>query len=283
MPMIQTRDGTELYVKEAGTGRPVVLIHGWPLSSASWDDQIVALAEAGYRAIAYDRRGFGRSDQPASGYDYDHFADDLADVMDACGVDGDATLVGFSMGGGEIARYLTRHGSSRVRSVALISSVVPYMLKTPDNPNGVDQAVFDQMEAGMREDRADFFRTFLKDFYGVGWIAKPVSDAVLDWSWGLCLQAGLLPTLRAAEAFATTDFRADLASFTVPTLVIHGTEDKTVPIDATGRVVAARVPGSQLIEYEGAAHGVFGSEKQRLTEDLLGFLRAGVRVDEPAL
>jgi pimeloyl-ACP methyl ester carboxylesterase len=283
MPMIQTSDGAELYVKEAGTGRPVVLIHGWPLSSASWDDQIVALAEAGYRAIAYDRRGFGRSSQPGTGYDYDRFADDLADVLAACGVERDATLVGFSMGGGEIARYLSRHGSERIRSVALVSSVVPYMLKTPDNPEGVDSSVFEQMEAGMRKDRADFFRGFLKDFYGIGWIAQPVSDALLDWSWDLCMQAGLLPTLQAANAFATTDFRPDLKSFTVPTLVIHGTADKTVPIDATGRAVAAAVPGAQLIEYEGAAHGVFASEKQRLTEDLLGFLGAGVRTPEPAL
>ncbi len=273
MPMIETSDKVRLYVKSWGTGRPVVLIHGWPLSSDSWDPQMEALANAGYRAIAYDRRGFGRSDQPDGPYDYDRLADDLADVLAATGVQGPAALVGFSMGGGEVARYLTRHGTSKVSRVALVGSVVPYMLKTDDNPHGVPQETFDEMTQGMLDDRAHFFTGFFKDFYGQGIVTKAVSKEMIDWAWRLAMQAGLRPTLACAKAFATTDFRPDLASFTVPTLVIHGTADKTVPIDATGRVVAATVPGAELIEYEGEPHGLFATEQKRLTSDLLLFLQ----------
>lgn len=272
MNRIQARDGTQIYVKAVGQGRPVILIHGWPLSADSWDPQIVALAQAGYRAIAYDRRGFGRSDQPPSGYDYDTFADDLADVMKATGATGDVALVGFSMGGGEVARYLSRHGGAGVTQAVLVSSVVPYMLQTDDNPEGVPQAVFDQMTAGMREDFRGFFTSFFKQFYGVGFVTQPVSDEQLDWAWMTSQMAGQYATLQAAQAFATTDFRPDLAHFRVPTLVIHGTADKTVPIDATGRVVAAQVPGAQLIEYDGEPHGLFATQQARLTQDLIDFL-----------
>lgn len=272
MNRIQARDGTLIYVKSIGQGRPVILIHGWPLSADSWDPQMLALAEAGYRAIAYDRRGFGRSDQPPSGYDYDTFSDDLADVMAALGAQSDVALVGFSMGGGEIARYMSRHAGRGVTQAVLVSSVVPYMLQTEDNPDGVPQATFDQMTAGMREDFRGFFSTFFKDFYGVGWVTQPVSDEELRWAWATSQMAGQYATLQAAQAFATTDFRPDLPHFRVPTLVIHGTADKTVPIDATGRVVAERVPGAQLIEYDGEPHGVFATQQNRLTQDLLDFL-----------
>ncbi|BEV00715.1 alpha/beta hydrolase [Novosphingobium olei] len=272
MPMIETRDGTSLYVKSWGEGAPVILIHGWPLSGDSWDPISHTLAEAGYRAIAYDRRGFGRSDQPSGGYDYDTFADDLADVMAATGASDNVTLVGFSMGGGEIARYMSRHGGRGVARVALVSSVVPYMLKTQDNPEGVPQSTFDQMTDGMLEDRAKFMASFFKDFYGVGWISQPVSDEVLQLSWATAMMAGLRPTLAAAKAFATTDFRPDLPSFTVPTLVIHGTSDKTVPIEATGRAVARAVPHATLIEYDGEPHGVFATQVERLKANLLDFL-----------
>jgi pimeloyl-ACP methyl ester carboxylesterase len=274
MPIIETRDGTEIYVKDWGNeGRPVILIHGWPLSADSWDDQAMALAQAGYRVLAYDRRGFGRSDQPWDGYDYDTFADDLADVIDAAEIESDAAIIGFSMGGGEVARYMSRHGGKAVSQAALIGAVVPYMLKTPDNPDGVDQSVFDQIAAGINKDRPDFFRSFFKDFFGVGVISHPVSQAVLDWAWRLSMQAGLRPTLAAAEAFASTDFRPDLASFTVPTLIIHGTSDATVPIDATARAAAKAIPNARLIEYDGAPHGLFATHKSRLTADLLAFLR----------
>lgn len=272
MPMIKTRDGVQLYVKDWGSGRPVVLMHGWPLSSDSWDDQALAIADSGMRAIAYDRRGFGRSDQPFGGYDYDSLADDLADVMKETGAQ-DAAIVGFSMGGGEVARYMARHGGKDVRQAALISSVVPFMLQTPDNPDGTPQSVFDGMTQKMKEDRAGFFAGFFKDFYGVGLFDQSVSDAVLTWSCNVSMMAGLKPTLACAKSFATTDFRPDLAAFHLPTLIIHGTADKTVPIDAAGRAAAAGILGSQFIEYEGAPHGLFATHKEKFTKDLLAFLR----------
>ena len=272
MHMTETRDGTHLYVKTWGEGQPVVLIHGWPLSGDSWDPVTQALAEAGYKAIAYDRRGFGRSAQPSGGYDYDTFADDLSDVIKAHAGGQDVALIGFSMGGGEIARYLSRHGGKGVSRVALVSSVVPYMLKTGDNPNGVPQEAFDEMTSGMLDDRAKFFTGFFKDFFGVGLLSHPVSDEVLHLAWITAMQAGLRPTLAAAKAFATTDFRPDLASFSMPTLLIHGTADKTVPIDATAREVAKAVPHATLLEYGGEAHGVFATQRERLTQDLLDFL-----------
>lgn len=272
MPHIDARDGTRLYVKDWGQGRPVVLIHGWPLNADSWDDQALALAEAGYRAIAYDRRGFGRSDQPGTGYDYDTLADDLRSVIEATGATEDASVIGFSMGGGEVARYLTRHGTQGVRSVGLIGSVVPYLPKTEDNPDGAPQAVLEGIVESVREDRAAFFNTFFDQFFGVGFISKPVSEDVLDWAWNAAMQAGLLPTVRAAQAFSSTDFRPDLPAFTVPTLIIHGTSDKTVPIGATGRAAAAAIPQSTLIEYDGAPHGLWATKKERFTRDLLDFL-----------
>ena len=272
MPYIATRDDVDLYVKDWGEGRPVVLIHGWPLSSDSWDPVANALAEDGYRVIAYDRRGFGRSDQPWDGYDYDTLADDLADVMEAADITEDATLIGFSMGGGEVARYMSRHNANGLVSAALISSVVPYMLQTADNPAGVPQKTFDEMTQGMLTDRPAFMRTFLKQFFGQGLISHPVSGETLDWAWRLAMQAGLKPTLDCAAAFATTDFRPDLASFTVPTLVIHGTDDRTVPIDATGRAAAAGIARSQLVEYDGAPHGLFVTHQAKLIADLKSFL-----------
>lgn len=270
---VTTKDNTRLYLKDWGQGRPVILIHGWPLSAASWDDQAMAIADAGMRAIAYDRRGFGRSEQPWDGYDYDTLADDLAAVIEETGAQ-DATLVGFSMGGGEVARYLSRHGGRNVVQAVLISSVVPYLLKTPDNSNGVPQAVFDTMTQGMKEDRAKFFVNFFKTFFGEGLLSKPVSDEVLEWARDTAMEAGLKPTLACAKAFATTDFRPDMAAFTVPTLIIHGTSDKTVPIDPTGRAAARAIPHARLIEYDGAPHGLFATHKEQLTEDLLAFLRS---------
>lgn len=272
MSKIKTRDGTELYVKDWGSGRPVIMLHGWPLSADSWDDQAVAIAQSGMRAIAYDRRGFGRSDQPWDGYTYDTLADDLADVMAATGAS-DATIVGFSMGGGEVARYMSRHAGKGVRQAGLIASVVPYMLKTPDNPNGTPQETFEEMTAGMKDDRAHFFAKFFNDFYGVGFFERTVSDEVLRWSVNQAMMAGLRPTLACAEAFATTDFRPDLAALTVPTLIIHGTDDKTVPIDAAGRAAAEGISNVRYSEYDGAPHGLFATHKEQFTHDLLAFLK----------
>ena len=272
MTKIHTRDGTKLYVKDWGEGRPVILMHGWPLSADSFDDQAKAIADAGMRAIFYDRRGFGRSDQPFHGYDYDTFADDLADVMEAKGVTENAALVGFSMGGGEVARYMSRHGGRGVTQTAFVASVVPHLLKSKGNPDGLSEAQLNKMSEQMKADRADFFASFFKDFYGVGLVSHPVSQAQIDASWNVAMTASLQATLKAAEAFGTTDFTGDLASITVPTLIIHGTADKTVPIDATARVLNKALPHARLLEYDGAPHGLFASHKERFTADLLSFL-----------
>ena len=272
MPYVKTRDGTDIYVKDWGEGRPVVLLHGWPLSADMWDAQMMALADAGFRAIAYDRRGFGRSGQPWSGYDYDTLSDDLADVLEATGAQ-DAAVIGFSMGGGEVARYMSRHDGKGVVAAGLVASVVPYMPKTDDNPQGTDPSVFDQIGQGLREDRAHFLRhSFFKQFFGVGYISSPVSDDVLDWATSVAMQAGLKPTLACSEAFSQTDFRPDLSAFRVPTLIVHGTGDQTVPIDAAGRAAAAGIAQSQLVEYDGAPHGLNVTHGERLSRDLLTFL-----------
>ena len=273
MPRAVTKDKVSLFYKDWGPrdGSPIVLIHGWPLTGDSFDDLAVALAEDGYRSIVPDRRGFGRSDQPWDGYDYDTFASDVEAVLDDAGISGRFALAGFSMGGGEVARLVARHGE-RVTSAILIGSIVPYMLHADDNPNGVPQSVFDDIAAGIKEDRAAFFTSFAKDFYGVGMLDSAVSEAVLHDFFRQAMMAGLRPTLAAARAFATTDFRDDLEAFTMPTLVIHGTKDATVPIDATAREVAKAVPGARLIEYEGSAHGLLASDKERLTSDIREFL-----------
>jgi pimeloyl-ACP methyl ester carboxylesterase len=272
MPFIKTRDGTNLYVKDWGSGRPVVLIHGWPLNADSWDAQANALAEAGFRAIAYDRRGFGRSDQPWNGYDYDSLTDDLADVLKETGATSDVTLVGFSMGGGEVARYMSRHGGQGVIAAGLIGSVVPYMLKTDDNPNGVAEKDLASIGEGIKEDRYKFFQDFFPQFYGNGWIDKDVSQGQIDWAFQASNMAGLRPILACADSFGHTDFRGDLAHFNVPTLIVHGTADKTVPIDATAREAAKGIRQAQLVEYDGAAHGLTASHQDRFTKDLLTFL-----------
>jgi pimeloyl-ACP methyl ester carboxylesterase len=272
MPYIKTRDGTDIYVKDWGSGRPVVLIHGWPLNADSWDEQAMALADAGFRAIAYDRRGFGRSGQPFSGYDYDTLTDDLADVLRETGADQDATLVGFSMGGGEVARYMSRHNGQGVVAAGLIASVVPYMLQTDDNPDGTPGDKLNAIGEGIKKDRYGFFQSFFKDFYGVGLIEHPVSQGQVDWAWAASNMAGLKPILECAESFGSTDFRPDLASFRVPTLIVHGTSDKTVPIDAAGRAAAAGIANSQLVEYDGAPHGLTTTHSDRFTNDLLTFL-----------
>ncbi|VVT07572.1 Non-heme chloroperoxidase [Sphingomonas sp. EC-HK361] len=272
MPYIKTRDGTDLYVKDWGSGRPVVLVHGWPLSADSWDAQAMALADAGFRAIAYDRRGFGRSGQPWNGYDYDTLSDDLADVLDQTGAGQDATLIGFSMGGGEVARYMSRHDGKGVIGAGLISSVVPYMLKTEDNPDGVPEETLQSIADGIKKDRYGFFPGFFQDFFGVGFISSPVSSETVDWACQVTNQAGLRGILKCAESFGHTDFRGDLPAFRVPTLIVHGTSDKTVPIDASGRAAAKGISQSQLVEYDGAPHGLTVTESDRFTGDLLTFL-----------
>lgn len=274
MAFFQTRDGTNIRYKELGEGRPIILIHGWPLSSDSWDPVMIALKDAGMRAIAYDRRGFGRSDHAASGYDYDTFADDLADLIAELDLEPHIGLAGFSMGGGEVARYMSRHGGKGVGAAVLVSSVVPYMLKTEDNPAGVSRSTFDEMTRGMKTDYRKFFTGFFEDFYGDGWIRNKVADEEKNWAWMTTMMAAKWAVMDAAEAFATTDFRPDLPYFKVPTLVIHGTADQTVPIEATGRAVAKSVPQAQLIEYADEPHAVFATQTERLSKDLIEFFTA---------
>jgi non-heme chloroperoxidase len=274
MPFIKTRDNIDLYVKDWGSGRPVILIHGWPLNADSWDDQAMALANAGHRVIAYDRRGFGRSGQPWGGYDYDTLSDDLAQVIEATGAT-DATIVGFSMGGGEVARYMSRHGGKGVVKAGLIASVVPYLLQDDSNPDGLPaDFIEEKMKQPIRDDRPGFFEQFPKMFYGVGYITSPVSEGVLHHFTQMALQAGLKGTLDCIDAFAKTDFRPDLPAFNVPTLIVHGTSDQTVPIDLSARVAARGIAGAQLIEYDGAPHGLNVTEKDRLSADLIAFARS---------
>jgi pimeloyl-ACP methyl ester carboxylesterase len=271
MPYASARDGTRLHYKDWGSGRPVVLIHGWPLSGDTFDDAALALAEKGFRAIVPDRRGFGRSDQPWGGHDYDTFADDVAAVLEEAGVGGPIAIAGFSMGGGEVARFVSRHRETEVSHAVLIGSVVPFLLQTDDNPNGAPREVFDGMIEGIRADRAKFFEDFLKDFFGVGWGA-PVSEAAIRNAWRQAMTAGLKPIVACVRAFSETDFRPDLKAFTMPTLIVHGVEDRTVPIELTARTAANAIEGSKLIEYTDGAHGLFESHKDRLIGDLLDFL-----------
>ena len=280
MPYAKAKDGTTLYYKDWGKGKPVVLMHGWPVTGDTFDDMGMALAEKGYRAIITDRRGFGRSDQPWDGNDYDTYTDDVAAILDDAGISEPAAMVGFSMGGGEVARYLSNHGADKISHAALIASVVPYMLKTDDNPDGVDQSVFDEMTEGMEKDRAGFMQTFAERFYGVGWISSPVSQGTLDAFFQSAMMAGLHPTLEAAAAFATTDFRPDMAAFTMPTLILHGTADKTVPIDPTARQAAKMIPHAKLIEYDGAPHGLLVTNKDEIIRDLLAFLQGSESGEE---
>jgi pimeloyl-ACP methyl ester carboxylesterase len=272
MSYVTTGDGVRLYVKDWGAGRPVIMMHGWPLSADTFDDLSMALAASGMRAIAYDRRGFGRSDQPWGGYDYDTLADDLAAVIGATNAT-DAVLLGFSMGGGEVARYMSRHRGANVSRAILVASIVPYMLKTADNPHGVDQPTFDGMAEAIQADRPKFWATFFRNFYGVSMMSHPVSDEVLEWSCDVAMQGSLKATLACAESFATTDFRRELASFTVPTLLIHGTGDQIVPITASARPAAAGIANSTLVEYDDGPHGLYASHKERLIDDVLAFLR----------
>ena len=274
MPFVKTRDQVDLYVKDWGSGRPVILLHGWPLNADMWDYHAMRLAEAGHRVIFYDRRGFGRSEQPYSGYDYDTLADDLAQVIEQTGAQ-DATLVGFSMGGGEVARYLSRHDGRNVVKAGLISSVVPYMLKDDSNPNGVDPSVLEeQIRAPIADERPTTLAKIAQQFYGVGMISSPVSQETLDDFVRQGMLGSLKATLDCVDAFGRTDFRPDLPAFRVPTLIVHGTSDKTVPIDTSGRAAARAIAGSTLIEYDGAPHGLTLTEQERLADDLLAFVRS---------
>jgi pimeloyl-ACP methyl ester carboxylesterase len=271
MPYIITDDEVEIHYNDWGAGTPVVLIHGWPLNADMWEKQTTFLVENGLRVITYDRRGFGRSDQPWDGYDYNTLAEDLDVLLEELEIEG-ATLVGFSMGGGEVVRYLSTFGSARVSSAVLISAVTPYLLKTDDNPDGVDPKVFDDIEEQLRKDRPAFLKEFGPKFFGRSLVKHTVSEAVLEWTQQLALMGSLRATLACAKAWSTTDFRADLAAITIPVLVIHGTGDATVPIDVSARRAVKLLPNGTLSEYDGEPHGLVITAADRLNAELLQFI-----------
>jgi non-heme chloroperoxidase len=268
---ITTRDGTVLYYKDWGSGPVVVFSHGYPLSSDAWEYQMLFLAQRGYRVIAHDRRGFGRSSQPGQGYDFDTFADDLATLIDALDLK-DITLVGHSMGGGEVSRYISRHGQRRVRRVALIAAVTPFLLKTADNPNGAPKEFFDGFRAAVLADRSQWNRDVTLPYYNYNRPGAKVSEGVREDYWRQGQATGIQAAYHAIGAFTETDFRADLKKITVPTLIVHGSDDQICPIDLTGRPAAAIVKHARFVIYEGGSHGLLITDKEKLNADLLSFL-----------
>ena len=271
MAYITAKDGTEIFYRDLGEGTPVVLIHGWPLSGDMWDRQANFLVAHGLRVIDYDRRGFGRSGQTWKGYDYDSLASDLNDVLERLDVRG-ATLVGFSMGGGEVVRYLSRYGTARVHKAVLVSAVTPYLLKTDDNPDGVDAKIFAEIEQNILKDRPAFLNEFGPKFYGRTIVNHTVSDPDLQWTQSMALTGSTHSTLATAKAWSTTDFRQEMKGLTIPFLLIHGTSDHTVPIDVSGRRSVKLLPNARLTEYEGEPHGLFLTAADRLNKELLQFI-----------
>ena len=272
MPTITTKDDSKIYYKDWGTGQPVVFSHGWPLSADAWEDQMVFLASHGYRAIAHDRRGHGRSSQPWNGNDMNTYADDLAALTEALDLK-DAIHVGHSAGGGEVVRYIGRHGTKRVAKAVLIGAVPPLMLKTDANPGGLPIAVFDGIRAGVLADRSQFFKDLTVTFYGSNRPRSTVSQGLRDSFWLQGMQSGLRGVLDCIKAFSETDFTEDLKEIDVPTLIIHGDDDQIVPIADSAMLTAKLVKRATLKVYPGASHGLCSTEKSQLNTDLLAFLR----------
>jgi non-heme chloroperoxidase len=274
MSTITTKDGTQIYFKDWGAGQPIVFSHGWPLSSDSWESQMLFLAEKGYRCIAHDRRGHGRSSQPWNGNEMNAYADDLAAVLEHLKVE-KAVLIGFSTGGGEVARYIGRHGAKRVAKAVLVSSVPPLMLKTPANPGGLPMDVFDGIRAGSIKDRSQLYIDIASGpFFGFNRPGAKASQGMIDSFWLQGMMGGHKNTYDCIKAFSETDFTEDLKKFDVPTLVIHGDDDQVVPIDASGRASAKLVKGAKLIVYPGAPHGITDTHKDKLNADLLAFIQS---------
>ena len=265
----------KLFYTDWGTGNPVVLIHGWPLDHQMWEYQAVYLAKHGLRVITYDRRGFGKSSHPWSGYDYDTLADDLKAVLDGLDLQ-NVTLVGFSMGGGEVARYMGRHGGARVGKVAFVSAVTPFLLKTADNPDGVDQSTFDEMLDGLNKDRADFLNSFGTKFYGSGplGVGAAVPQADLQWTLTMAMLSSPKATLDCVVSWSATDFRSDVQGITVPALIVHGSSDKTVPAEVSSEKTIKLLPTAKYLVYDGEGHGLHLTAKDRLNRDLLDFVGA---------
>ncbi|MBK8727594.1 MAG: alpha/beta hydrolase [Holophagaceae bacterium] len=273
MSFLTTRDGTQLYYKDWGTGPPVLFSHGWPLNGDAWESQMVHLATAGFRCIAHDRRGHGRSSQPWDGNDMDTYADDLRELIEKLGLEGVA-LVGHSTGGGEVARYIGRHGTGRVARVVLVGSVTPLMLRTSANPGGLPRSVFDGLRAGVAGDRSQCFRDLATPFYGANRPGAKVSQGLRDAFWRQGMQGGLRAELECIKAFSETDFTEDLRKFNVPTLILHGDDDQIVPLGASGQASAQLVPGAVLKIYPGGPHGLADLHREELNADLLAFLQA---------
>jgi non-heme chloroperoxidase len=278
MAAFTTTDGTRVDYKDWGSGQPVVFSHGWPLNADAWDDQLYFFASNGYRCIAHDRRGHGRSGQPWNGNEMDTYADDLSELMETLDLN-DAVLVGHSTGGGEVARYIGRHGTKRIARAVLIGAVPPLMLQTATNPGGLPLEAFDDIRRGVGEDRSEFYKNLSAAFYGANRPGSKVSQGLRDAFWLWSMQAGLKGAYDCIEAFSETDFTEDLEKFDVPTLIIHGDDDQIVPIAASALLSSKLVKDAMLKVYPGAPHGLTATHKDQLNDDLLGFLEErGVRL-----
>ncbi len=276
-----THPGEEvkLYYEDLGYGQPIVFVHGWPLSGDMWEYQVTELVKHGLRCITYDRRGFGKSSRPLGGYDYDTLTDDLNAVLEELDLE-DVVLVGFSMGGGEVARYFSKYGSKRVSKAVFVSSVTPFMIKTEGNEDGIDEDVFVDMLAKMKVDRIGFLDEFGKQFFSAGFISHPVSTPLLEHYRTIAAFSSPIATFECAKAFAQTDFRNDLLAVNVPTLIIHGDNDKVVPIEASGNKTAQIVRGNKYVIYSNAPHGLFYTNRDELNQDLLSFINNELLVEE---
>jgi non-heme chloroperoxidase len=272
MSTITTSDGTSIFYKDWGAGQPIVFSHGWPLSADAWDEQLVFFASRGYRAIAHDRRGHGRSSQPSNGNDIDTYSDDLAALLDKLEIR-DAILVGHSTGGGEVTRYLGRHGSRRVAKAAIVSAIPPVMIKSETNPGGLPRSVFDAIRTGVATDRSQYYRDLSAPFYGANRSGSKVPQGLRDQFWLQSMQAGLRGAYECIKVFSETDFNEDLRRIEVPVLVLHGDDDQIVPIDDAARLSAMTLKHSVLKVYPGAPHGLTSTHAEQFNADLLAFIK----------
>ena len=278
MPYFKSQSGSQtvnIYYDDFGEGKPVVLIHGWPVSHEMWEYQLTILPRHGFRCIVYDRRGFGQSDKPWSGYDYSTLAGDLSALLETLDLR-DVTLVGFSMAGGEVVRYCSLFNTKRISKIILVSSIIPYLLKTDTNPDGVDKELFDDMINKVLNDRPAFLASFGKTFFGETLVIRPVSSEILEWMHGLALRGSQRATIECLKSFSQTDFRDEIRQIRIPTLVIHGDADKIVPILPTSEQAAVMIPDATYKRYENAPHGLFVTDKEELTADIIQFINEGM-------